>query len=186
MNARTHLLGGLVVASGVAATGMLGHPWALALASSLGSLLPDWDHPQSTLGRWLPWPSVSRSRGPHVPPMVGRAGWPHPIWHRHQAHSLVGITLAVAVVWIGLVGLWSALPPGLGHGLVPWGVVAAGLWLGSLSHLILDGFNETPQWWLWPFSQRGFRWPWHGSVRTWDGPMALGLVGLLLVLWLWR
>jgi len=185
LNAHTHILGGLAVA-GVAISVGVPHPVTLALASGFGALVPDWDHPHSTIGRWIPWPSVSQSRGPHVPPAVGRVGFPHAIWHRHQAHSLVGMTLAEGAFTVIALILWMVIR-GVGHGFLPvltfptfW--VFVGLFLGGFSHLALDAFNDTPQWWLWPFSQKGFRWPLHAPVKRIDAPVSLALTVVVLLL----
>ena len=193
MNARTHIAGGLVAAGVALSFGFTAHPWTLVLASGFGGLVPDWDHPYSTLGRYVPWPAISRSRGPYVPPDLGRRGWPHPIWHRHQAHSLVGLLLAssvclalTAAVFYGFFWFvrthWTALLPLItaGHFLGGW--ILAGFLIGGISHLILDGFNMTRQWWLWPFSHHGFRWPLHASVRATDSWAFLLLVGVGLIL----
>lgn len=185
MQGRTHVLGGLA-AAGLALSLGLGHPVTLVLAGGFGGLLPDWDHPHSTLGRFIPWPAVSHSRGPHAPPAVGRAGFPHPIWHRHQAHSLIGMTATVGVFTGLAVVLWQILGahiPGLAaHVACPWLWIALGLWLGSLSHLVLDGFNQERQWWLWPFSRQGFRWPVHAPVQRIDGLVSLGLTVVVVLL----
>lgn len=185
MNGHTHILGG-VVAAGLALSMGVPHPVTLVAAGSFGGLVPDWDHPHSTIGRWIPWPAVSRSRGPHVPPAVGRVGFPHAIWHRHQAHSLVAITLSTLILTlVGAVGF--GFLKGASHGFLPalhyptlW--VALGLFLGSASHLALDGFNETPQWWAWPLSRQGFRWPIHGPVRRTDSLAFLILMGVVVLL----
>lgn len=108
MNARTHVLGGLVAAGVALSLGAAGHPLTLVLASGFGGLVPDWDHPHSTFGRWVPWPAIQHPRGPSAPPEVGRVGWPHPIWHRHQAHSIVGVGLASLILTV--LGLWACMP----------------------------------------------------------------------------
>lgn len=185
MKAHTHVLGGLAVAEVVLSLGA-SHPLPLMLASAFGALVPDWDHPGSTLGRWVPWPSVSQSRGPNLPPRVGRWGCPHPIWHRHQAHSVFAVLLA-SMVLTGLAAVgWHAVPVAVGgatpRGVFPGWAVLWGLILGGLSHLVLDGFNQTPQWWGWPISRKGYRWPVHASVYRIDALTAGALsvvVGLL-------
>lgn len=55
-----------------------------------------------------------------------------------------------------------------------------GLLLGCVSHLVLDGFNQTRQWWLWPFSLQGFRWPLHATVQRSDAVAALLLTLVVL------
>lgn len=61
----------------------------------------------------------------------------------------------------------------------PW--IGFGLALGGLSHLFLDGFNQSRQWWAWPFSHRGFRWPLHAPVKRTDAPTSL----LLTICGIW-
>lgn len=179
MKGHTHILGGL--AAGLALATVTGHAIPLAAAAGFGGLIPDWDHPHSTLGRWIPWPTVERPRGPQLPPAVGRVGFPHPIWHRHQAHSLVGSALAVGVTLLLVAGVAGVL-----HAVLPWRWIALGLYAGCLSHLALDACNQTPQWWLWPLSRRGFRWPWHAPVARIDGLASLLLTGIdVWLLWAW-
>lgn len=175
MKGTTHLLGGL--GAGLAVAPLVPHPVVMVAAATFGGLLPDWDHPRSTLGRWIPWPGVSAFQGPGLPPRWGRWGWPRPIWHRHQAHSLVGTALAAGILCLvfNAVAHW-ALPPAA----IPWPLVALGLWVGALSHLFLDGFNQTPQWWGWPLTRRGFRWPIHAPVAVVDGVMSLFLAGWIV------
>ena len=193
MNAHTHIVGGLVAAELLLMAGLGAHPVTLLVAGGFGGLLPDWDHPHSTLGHWIPWPAVSHSRGPSLPPEVGRRGWPHPIWHRHQAHSLLGLLLASLVclgltagTFFGLVSVVARHFPALRPDMDSWRFLGwwiwGGLFVGGLSHLILDGFNESRQWWLWPFSRRGFRWPLHASVQQTDSWAFLLLVGFGVVL----
>lgn len=170
MTGRTHLLGALAAAAWVVP--WTGHPLTVALSAMAGGLLPDWDHPHSTLGRWIPWPSVEAAQGPGRPPRVGRAGWPHPIWHRHQAHSV-----ALAGALTGAAAAGAAIARAHGWGPLP-GPLALGLAVGQLSHLFLDGFNETRQWWGWPFTRRGFRWPVHAPVRGVDPLAFLGCAAL--------
>lgn len=180
MRGTTHLVGGAV--AGVLAVHLTAAPLTFIAASAFGGLVPDWDHPRSLLGRWIPWPTVAHSRGPQAPPAVGRWGWPHKIWHRHQAHSLVGITIATIL----LTAAWGlACPLFPWHG-APWFDLAAGLELGALSHLFLDGFNQERQWWAWPLSRKGWRWPLHARVHVADTLAFWGLIGILCVTqWTW-
>lgn len=183
MNAHTHVLGGLA-AAGIALSLGMGHPVTLVLSSGFGGLIPDWDHPHSTIGRWIPWPALSHSRGPNLAPEVGRRGWPHPIWHRHQAHSLIGsalASLAVLALFAMLAGVVSDTLH-LTAWTLPWMGIFGGLFLGCLSHLALDAFNQTPQWWLWPFSHQGFRWPIHAPVKRVDGLASLILTVIVALL----
>jgi membrane-bound metal-dependent hydrolase YbcI (DUF457 family) len=62
--------------------------------------------------------------------------------------------------------------------------IGFGLFLGSASHLFLDGFNDERQWWGWPFTKHGFRWPLHMGVRYSDSAATLVLAALLaMILW---
>lgn len=150
------------------------HPVLLLGAAAFGSLVPDVDHPRSTLGRWIPWPAVSHSRGPQAPPAVGRQGFPHPIWHRHQFHSVAAVvTLSglIALAAHGLVGHRAWL-----DGPWPFATLFTGLLIGGGSHLVLDGFNQETQWWFWPVTRHGFRWPVHFREAAIDGAIRLALV----------
>ncbi|WP_053958153.1 metal-dependent hydrolase [Sulfobacillus thermosulfidooxidans] len=184
MNASTHILGGVVATECVwCLVPHLSHPFAWLALSGFGGLLPDWDHPDSTIGRWIPWPAVIQSRGPHRPPLVGRRGLHGPIWHRHQAHSPVGVGLVSALVTLSGGVFWSMLTSW--HEVTtayPWRLVASGCFIGSLSHLVLDGFNDTPQWWAWPISRHGFRWPLHASIKRIEPLISFVLTGIGIVL----
>ena len=62
--------------------------------------------------------------------------------------------------------------------------IGGGLFLGSASHLVLDGFNDERQWWGWPLSRRGFRWPLHLGVRYSDHAASVALSVLIaLIVW---
>ncbi|MDD2546942.1 MAG: metal-dependent hydrolase [Burkholderiaceae bacterium] len=103
--------------------------WLLAGAAA-GALLPDIDHPQSWLGRRIPW--VSR-------PIAAVFG------HRGITHSLL------AVVGVALA---------LRHGLATWTLgaawtwVAAGVAAGYLSHLGGDFATHGGVPLLWPWKRR--------------------------------
>ena len=185
MKASTHILGGFA-AAGIALSLGIGHPLTIATTSAIGSLLPDWDHPRSLIGRLLPWPAVSHRRGFHRPPAVGRLWWPHPIWHRHQGHSyplMAAVSLGIAAVIQPLMHVIhhvvpiAPLPP-----LPAFRMLVTGLVLGGVSHLVLDGFNDERQWWLWPLTRHGFRWPLHVSVRYIDALASAVLTVLDLAL----
>ncbi|PSR38082.1 MAG: hypothetical protein C7B44_00290 [Sulfobacillus thermosulfidooxidans] len=171
VKAYTHVLGG-VSAALIVIRLPVPHPVTWMAASVVGSLLPDWDLPQSVVGRLIPWPAVSASRGRGRPPRLGRAFWPHPIWHRHQAHSVLGVAVVSILASLLLAMVATILP----HARIAWPWVTWGLFCGGLSHLALDGFNDERQWWLWPLTKHGFRWPLHAGVRYIDHLTA----GLLL------
>lgn len=170
--------GGAHAALGAAAAiplAMLAGPgWGipLALAGALGGLLPDIDHPGSTLGRWVPWPAVAVEN--HRTGFVahGRRWWRgHIVWHRHETHSLGAAAIAAVATAAALCGplgrwvVWAAHL--LGHHLPLAGPAgAAAAWAGCavcagyLSHLAADLPSPSPQMLLWPFSRRLIRPRW--------------------------
>lgn len=106
----------------------LWHIVPMALASAL---LPDLDHPQSLLGRQLPWISGPLSR------LFG---------HRGFTHSLLAVGM----------GVW-----GLAQVEAPWllsGAVKDALIVGYLSHLLGDWLTPMGIPLLWPWRRR-FRLP---------------------------
>jgi hypothetical protein len=78
VKAYTHVLGGLC-AAGIAIILHAPHPATVMAASAAGSLVPDWDHPKSLVGRLLPWPPVAASRGPRVAAAGGVSSAPVPM-----------------------------------------------------------------------------------------------------------
>ena len=198
MDGHTHLAGGALASLGLAAAM---HPPALAgcLAAGLvGSVLPDWDHPASIVGRWVPslvLPGVMRVQGPHGPEiqpwrrLVHVPGFPPPprtlgvgrrvalsgvvAWHRGPAsHSPGALAAWVLLAFVASLAWW----PG-----AAW-AVALFLGLGYASHLALDGLNPSgvP---LWPLPGKlrlaGIR-----SGGAGDHALFLGLVAVLgLILW---
>ena len=146
----------------------------LALIGALGGLLPDGDHPYSTLGRYIPWPTTERQgRGDFV--AHGRRWFGgRTIWHRGETHSVGGASIA----GIGAGGLtvvvsrWARgtarVAEALGRVGVhphPWawgGLAAAALGAGYLSHLLADTVNRSPQMLWWPFTRRMVHPPWRG------------------------
>ena len=172
MRGRAHTVIGACAAVPVALLG--GHlalPVCLA-AGALGGLLPDLDHPGSTLGRYVPWPAVERQ---------GRSGFVahgrrwfhgHTVWHRGETHSVgaagIAATVGGAAAWEGwrALGGWSTgqhlfLIAHVGAFAVG-GLVAGAIAAGYLSHLAADTANPSPQMLLWPFSRRMVRPPWRG------------------------
>lgn len=132
MMVSTHLMAGLLAGAG-AVTWLkpqaLGAAWVLG-GALVGALLPDIDHPKSWLGRRLPFISV---------PLAAVFG------HRGITHSLLAV---VGVAW----ALYYALEQwNLGAG---WGLAAAGVGVGYLSHLLGDFATHGGVPWLWPFKQR--------------------------------
>lgn len=102
-------------------------PWQLVPVALASALLPDLDHPNSLLGRRLPWISGPLSR------LFG---------HRGFTHSLLAVGIAV---W----GLGQFQPPGaLAE------VVKDGLIIGYLSHLLGDWLTPAGIPLFWPLRRR--------------------------------
>jgi membrane-bound metal-dependent hydrolase YbcI (DUF457 family) len=186
MNAHTHLLGGLAL--GVATLPLV-HP-AVALGylalTTLAGPLPDWDHPGSTYGRYVPLPGVAKVHG-HLEPFrrgpygnsaasFGHVGRRTPfgiLWHRGGAHSLGAAALAGLVVGGGLTALH--VPDA-----ATWGLAVG---VGYVSHLLLDSLNVMGQSLAWPVTRRRFQLPWHFRMGGWqEGLVALALLGVVVVL----
>ena len=132
MMVSTHLVTGFFAGAGLVSFLHL-HDMAavgLLIGATGGALLPDIDHPKSWLGRRLPFISV---------PLAAVFG------HRGITHSLLAV---VGVAW----ALYYALEQwNLGAG---WGLAAAGVGVGYLSHLLGDFATHGGVPWLWPFKQR--------------------------------
>lgn len=128
--------------------------WQIVPAALASALLPDLDHPNSLLGRRLPWISGPLSR------LFG---------HRGFTHSLLAVGMAV---W----GLAQFQAPGL----LPVGVKDA-LIIGYLSHLLGDWLTPAGIPLFWPLRQR-FRLPYlslrcGGGVETAFCVLTLALAG---------
>jgi len=114
MRGHTHLLAGVALAL---ATSKYTHIEANTLwftaAAAFGALLPDIDHPQSTLGR-----------------MIKPISWVlHSIFgHRTVTHSLLFLVIITSF-------LWTAFPDHL--------FIAIGICIGVISHLILDALTAS-------------------------------------------
>lgn len=153
------------------------------VAGALGGLLPDLDHPDSLLGRWLPWPAVREAPytpGP-IPTVWHRVGRWRPggvIWHRGELHSVGAAALAATVA---TAAIWLLPPSWLPRDLV-WLVFVA-VFVGYTSHLLLDLFTPSPQMLFWPLSRRLWRPRWLPALR--GGGLFVGsCVGCALELWL--
>ena len=147
-----------------------------AAAGAIGALLPDIDHPQSALGRFVPWPvaTVENHRTGFV--LHGRRWFRgHTVWHRGETHS-VGAA-GIAAVLVGCVSRWllgalltwlarhggPALAPGLAWGMAL--AIAVAVLVGYLSHLVADMANPSPQMLWWPLSRRMIHPRWLPAVR---------------------
>lgn len=138
MMVRTHVVTGIVTALAAAriSDSSLPESGLLLLGGMAGCLLPDIDHPQSWLGRRLPF--ISR-------PLSALVG------HRGITHSLI----AVVLVLLGLLAAashWGGDHPALAT------VLGLGISLGYASHLLGDWLTPSGIPLLWPNRQR-FRSP---------------------------
>jgi len=138
-------------------------------AGVVGGLLPDVDHPDSTLGRWLPWPAVREG-----PCRVGRWRPGGMVWHRGEVHSPGAAVIAATLAGVVATQVHGWLPPG-----ATW-VVTVGVLLGYLSHLLADLLSPTPQMLLWPLSRRRWRPRWLPAVEV-DGLLGHALEAMVSV-----
>ena len=138
-----------------------------AAAGAIGAVLPDIDHPRSTLGRWAPWPAVAVTN--HRTGFVahGRRWFGgYTVWHRGETHSICAAGIAVLATlgigrWLfGATFAWlqqRGAPPVGNLPEFAWGlaaVAAAAVLVGYLSHLVADMANPSPQMLWWPLSRR--------------------------------
>lgn len=132
MNKRTHVLGGIAVASGyLVATGLshgrlppLQSQYAAAGLAMLGSMFPDIDLPTSWIGR--------RAKG--ISSIVGTL-----FGHRGMFHSPLFYAVLLAL------GCWRW---------PTWGWYFGAFGVGVLVHLVLDSLNAKGVPWLWPVRKR--------------------------------
>jgi inner membrane protein len=141
--------------------------------AALGALVPDIDNARSTLGKRLG--IVSREIQKH-------AG------HRRLFHSLVGLALTGAIVWMAQQGVALALArlawPRTAEGLAA-NVALAALLVGYLLHLIADSLTLGGVPWLWPAHTR-FGFPPQRSWRFRSGsrvePVVVVAVAVAVIL----
>lgn len=132
MRGQAHIAVGAAAASALVP---LAHAPAVVVAVAAGAaLLPDIDHPRSTLGRH-----------------VGNLGFRH----RGATHS-VGIGALFSTV-VGAVAS-QLVPPRTAA------LFAAAVFVGYLSHLLADLVNPAPMPLAWPFVRRGLRPRWLWAV----------------------
>ncbi len=122
-----------------------------------GGLLPDIDHPGSTLGRFVPWPAVTVENHKTAMTIHGRRWFGgHVVWHRHETHSVGAAAMAAvatAAALCGPLGRWVVWAENLpGHHLPPagptWAAAAlagCAVFTGYLSHLAADVPSPSPQ-----------------------------------------
>lgn len=162
MMAATHVVTGVVTALGAALVSKASLPEAgiLLAGGLLGCLLPDIDHPQSWLGRRLPFLSL---------PIAALFG------HRGITHSLIAV---VAV----LLSLLAAVSNLLDDEHVRASLLALGIALGYGSHLLGDWLTPSGIPLLWPHRQR-FRSPLtFRTSGTFENVLRVGLWLLALYL----
>lgn len=151
MRGTAHAVIGMAAAAPIAAAWRDGGLVAL-VAGIIGGLAPDADHPDSSIGRWIPWPVVWDGR---------RTGHWRPggvVWHRGELHSVGSAVIAttVAALLVTLIGR-----------LIPMGAATcAGFLVGYLSHLVADMASPSPQMLLWPLSRRYWRPEWLPAVKV--------------------
>ncbi|MEO0868307.1 MAG: metal-dependent hydrolase [Cyanobacteria bacterium J06642_11] len=124
------------------------------MTAAIGGLLPDLDHPESTLGRRLLLISI---------PLAAIFG------HRGFTHSLLAVTL--------LLGLLMAIMMLPSYGYLAW--LVAPLIIGYLSHILGDSMTPSGVPLFWPrkrtYSFNLFKtWSWQESVFV--GVITLGML----------
>jgi len=126
MIAKTHVLAGLL-AGGILlteASGFRVDNEALFLVSvAVGSLLPDIDHPQSVIARFIPIIGIP----------IGRL-----VSHRGFFHSWFGMTVVFTLLGMALPGFKDSYT--LVNGVDVWGIAVLwhGLLLGYFLHIVCD------------------------------------------------
>ncbi len=112
--------------------------WTIILFAVLGSIIPDIDHPRSTIGRIFSFISV---------PLERRYG------HRTITHSLIGCAIATVIfAFCVLFGIWILgfiWDLDFGIWIFTWRWIAA-FSISYFSHLILDMFNPRGSQMFWP------------------------------------
>lgn len=113
--------------------------WHIVPGALLTSLLPDIDHPRSTIGQRLKWISA---------PIARTFG------HRGFTHSLLAIVVSLLLLQLEVPRSWP-IPTDVLHGMV----------LGYLSHLLADMLTPAGVPLLWPCRWR-FRLPLLNSQKN--------------------
>ena len=133
MMVSTHLVTGFFVGAGVVSFLHLNGLEAalLLMGSTAGALLPDVDHPKSWLGRRIRFVSV---------PVAAVFG------HRGVTHSLLAVVGLAVLLRYGL-AQWHLVD-------TRWGLVAVGVAVGYLSHILGDFVTHGGVPLLWPIKRR--------------------------------
>lgn len=172
----------VIGAAGVAAVAhFIGHTAPLvplAALGAVGGLLPDVDHPHSTVGRYVPWPAVERPGRGGITLHGRRWFGGHIVWHRGETHSVGGMALAGLGAGGATGGLcrWArgaarvaAMLARVGIQPHPWAWAAwaaSAVAGGYATHLVADTANRSPQMLWWPLSRRMVRPPWRGVAES--------------------
>ena len=134
MTGKTHLLGGVLFGGAyiILTKSVNEMPYILA-ASAVGSLLPDIDHPGSTISKKN---LATKFTSEIVSGMTKHRGFTHTV-------LFAAIVAALPLLIKNIIGS-IAVP------------IAIGLFVGIISHLFLDTLNPTGIMWLYPFSRKYF------------------------------
>ncbi len=130
MRGRTHLVGGLtagIVASSVLGL-TLGQTVIMVAVSGLGGLIPDIDHENSIITK-----------------KTGLAGWTISRRFEHRG------VLHTPIVYIIINSILGMLFKNINASLL-----ITDMFMGEISHLVLDSFNKIGIMWLWPISKKRF------------------------------
>lgn len=143
MTGKTHIAAGIITGELVALyarpmpveTGIF-----IICAAAVGSLLPDIDHPQSTIARKNAFTkTLSESMA-----AVGK--------HRGFTHTTVFVALMTFLLGLLLRGRVNA-----------WALITMSFCAGQLSHLFMDTLNAKGIMWFWPISPKALH---IMSIRT--------------------
>lgn len=152
MRGTSHILIGIAIGSVLA--NHTGAPLVGIGACAFGALTPDIDMPGSTLGRWVPWPSVHGPTNGRGFTPKGRRGLRGPIWHRGQLHSVGFVLLLTILLTLAYRAVAHAVPvPGILETKYLL-LFAVALGVGGLSHLVVDSINISPMMAAWPISHK--------------------------------
>ncbi len=152
----THLLFGLVSYLALVKLGVVPNSAELIIAVSIGSLIPDIDHPKSYISHLNGFLQMSS----RVISLGGHRGVTHTIFAFILSFPLALLILRV----FGRFSLWPALAFSLGY----------------LMHLFADSLTSSGVAWFFPFDKHRIRW----AVRT-GSISELGIFALLIfVVWL--
>ncbi len=130
MKGTTHFVGGLT--AGIATASALGltpgQTIITAAASGLGGLIPDIDHESSTITK-----------------KTSIAGWA--ISRAFEHRGILHTPIAYIVINSILCMLFRNINEEL---------IITGMFIGEVSHLVLDSLNKVGIMWLWPISKKRF------------------------------